>query len=96
MSATTDQAVIGTHGSLGNLIRSMSTSSGSVIVPTIWASSIIDRARNLAAVLRAGAAIIPMDANTVQIGRLIGDLTAAFRAKGSTITASDPIFDNIS
>ncbi|MGH3934872.1 MAG: phage major capsid protein [Pseudonocardiaceae bacterium] len=95
MSATAENAVIGTHGSLGNLIRSMSTTSGSVIVPTIWASSIIDRARNLAAVLRAGAAIVPMDANTVQIGRLIGDPTAAFRAEGSTITASDPTFDNV-
>lgn len=93
--AQADQAVIGQHGSLGNLVRSMTTTTGSAVVPTVWAGQIIDRARNLAAVLRAGAEIVPMDAKTVQIGRLTGDPTAAFRAEGSTISASDPTFDNV-
>lgn len=90
-----EAAVIGQHGSLGHLVRAMSTSSGSAIVPTVWLGDIIDRARNLSAVLRAGAEIVPMDAKTVQIGRLTGDPTASFRAEGSTITASDPTFDNV-
>jgi HK97 family phage major capsid protein len=38
---------------------------------------------------------VPMDAKTIQIGRLIADPTAAFRAEGSPITASDPTFDNV-
>jgi HK97 family phage major capsid protein len=92
---TAEQAVVGMHGSLGNLIRSMSTSSGSAVVPTVWATDIIDRARHLAAVTRAGAQTVPMDAKTVQIGRLTTDPTAAFRAEGSTVTASDPVFDNV-
>jgi HK97 family phage major capsid protein len=50
--AKTEESIVGYHGSLGNMIRSMSTSSGSAIVPTIWASDVIDRARNFAAVLR--------------------------------------------
>jgi HK97 family phage major capsid protein len=89
-----EQAVIGQHGSLGNQLRAMTTTSGSAVVPTVWASEIIDRARNKAAVLQAGAQVIPMDAKTVQIGRLTTDPTAAFRTEGSTVTASDPVFDN--
>lgn len=90
-----EQAVIGQHGSFGMLVRSMSTTSGSAVVPTLWASDIIDRARNVAAVMKAGATVVPMDSKVLQIGRLTADPTAAFRAEGSTITASDPTFDNV-
>jgi HK97 family phage major capsid protein len=90
-----ESAVIGQHGSFGQMVRSMSTTSGSALVPTIWASDVIDRARNFAAVLKAGASVVPMDAKIVQIGRLTADPTAAFRTEGSTITASDPTFDNV-
>jgi HK97 family phage major capsid protein len=94
-AASTEQYVIGQHGDLGQLVRAMSTSSGSAIVPTVWAADVIDRARNLSAVTQAGAQLVPMDAKTVQIGRLTGDPTAAFRAEGSTITASDVTLDNV-
>jgi HK97 family phage major capsid protein len=90
-----DQAVIGQHGSLGHLLRSMTTSSGSAIVPQVWAGDVIDKARNLSATLRAGAEIVPMDAKTVNIGRLITDPVASFRTEGSTVTASDPVFDAV-
>jgi HK97 family phage major capsid protein len=93
--STAEQAVIGQHGSFGNLLRAMTTTSGSAVVPTVWASDIIDRARNLAAVTQAGAQIVPMDAKIVQIGRLTTDPTSAFRTEGSTVTASDPVFDNV-
>jgi HK97 family phage major capsid protein len=90
-----EESVIGHHGSFGNLVRAMTTSSGSAVVPTVWASSIIDRARNLSQVLSAGAQLVPMEANQVKIGRLTVDPTAAFRNEGSTVTASDPTFDNV-
>lgn len=93
--AGSDAAVIGQHGSLGQLVRAMSTTSGSAIVPSVWAGDLIDRARNASAVMQAGAEVVPMDAKVVQIGRLTGDPTAAFRAEGSTVTASDPTFDNV-
>jgi HK97 family phage major capsid protein len=89
-----EQAVIGQHGDFGTLVRSMSTTTGAAIVPTVWSADIIDRARNFAAVMQAGAEIVPMDAKIVQIGRLTGDPTAGFRAEGSPVTASDPTFDN--
>lgn len=91
-----EQAIIGQHGGIGQQVRALATTGGGqAVVPTEWAGQIIDRARNLAAVLRAGAEIVPMDAKTVQIGRLTGDPTAAFRTEGSAITASDPTFDNV-
>jgi HK97 family phage major capsid protein len=36
-----------------------------------------------------------MDAKTMLIGRLTTDPTAAFRTEGNTVTASDPVFDNV-
>jgi HK97 family phage major capsid protein len=93
--AKQEETMVGHHGSFGNLVRSMTTTSGSAVVPQVWASSIIDRARNLAQVLVAGAQIVPMDAKQVNIGRLTTDPTAAFRTEGSTVTASDPVFDNV-
>jgi HK97 family phage major capsid protein len=90
-----ENAVINHHGSFGNLIRAMTTTSGSAVVPTVWASDIIDRARNASRVIQAGAQVVPMDAHDVKIGRLTTDPTAAFRNEGSTITASDPVFDNV-
>lgn len=90
-----DENVIGQHGSLGQLVRALTTSSGSAIVPTVWAADLIDLARAKAAVMAAGARLIPMDAKRVEIGRLTGDPTASFRTEGSTITPSDPTFDNV-
>jgi HK97 family phage major capsid protein len=94
-AAERDRHIVGMHGGLGSLVRSMSTTSGSAVVPQVWASDVIDRARNLAAVMKAGAQLVPMDAKTVQIGRLTADPTSGFRAEGSSITASDPTFDNV-
>lgn len=90
-----EAAVIGQHGSLGNLVRAMSTTSGSAIVPTTWSANLIDLARSKCAVIQAGASLIPMDAKVVQVGRLTGDPTAAFRDENSPVTASDPTFDNV-
>jgi HK97 family phage major capsid protein len=90
-----DNAIIGQYGDLGMQMRALTTSTGSAIVPTVWASEVIDRARNYAAVMKAGAQTVPMDAKIVQIGRLTADPAAGFRTEGSTITASDPTFDNV-
>ena len=90
-----DNAIIGQHGDLGQQMRALTTSTGSAIVPTVWAADIIDRARNYAAVYKAGAQPVVMDAKIVQIGRLVSDPAAGFRTEGSTITASDPTFDNV-
>lgn len=93
--ATADAAVIGTHGSFGQLLRAISTTGASAVVPTQWSGEIIDLARARSATIQAGASVIPMDAKTVQIGRLSGDPTVGFRAENSAITPSDPTFDNV-
>lgn len=94
-NAAVDQAVISAHGGLAHLIRALSTTGASAVIPTAWAGDIIDRARNYAAVLDAGAQIVPMNTKTLQIGRLTGDPTARFRTEGSAITPADPTFDNV-
>ncbi|MDP9692703.1 UNVERIFIED_ORG: HK97 family phage major capsid protein [Arthrobacter globiformis] len=93
--APNDGAAEAQYGNLGEMVRALSVSGGSAIVPTIWSGQLIDLARNKSAVLQAGATLVPMDAGTVKIGRLTGDPTAAFRAEGSAITPSDPTFDNV-
>ena len=83
------------HSGLGSFTRALSTGgTGSALVPAVWTGDVIDRARNLAAVTRAGAELVPMDARVVEIGRLTADPTAAFRTEGSPITPSDPTFDS--
>lgn len=90
-----DAQVVAQFGDMGQFVRSLTTSGTAAVVPTVWFADIIDRARNESRVFQAGASIVPMDAKTVQIGRLTGDPTAAFRTEGSLITASDPTFDNV-
>jgi HK97 family phage major capsid protein len=90
-----DHAIVSTHGNIGQMVRSMTTTTGVAIVPTIWSSDIIDRARNYAAVFNAGAQVVPMDRKVLQLGRLTVDPVASFRAEGSTITATDPTLDNV-
>jgi HK97 family phage major capsid protein len=90
-----EQAAIATHGNLCNQLRAISLTGGQAVVPQVWASQLIDLARNKSAVLQAGAQIVPMEASVVKIGRLTGDPTAAFRVENSLITPSDPTLDNV-
>lgn len=92
---SSDQGIVGHYGTFGNMLRSLTTTGTSAIVPTIFAGDFIDRVRNKAQVIAAGAQVIPMDAKTVNIGRLTGDPTVAFRAEGGQIATGDPTFDNV-
>jgi HK97 family phage major capsid protein len=90
-----DRAIVGQHGDFGHMVRAMTTSGASAIVPTIWSSSIIDKARNASVMYQAGAQMVPMDAKTVQIGRLTGDPAPAFKTEGSPVTPGDMTFDYV-
>jgi HK97 family phage major capsid protein len=90
-----DRIIVGTHGSLAQQIRALSTSSASAVVPTQWSFPIIDKARNASVAYQAGAVSVPMPSKVVQVGRLTTDPTATFKAEGSAITVSDPAFDFI-
>jgi HK97 family phage major capsid protein len=90
-----DEGVMGHYGTFGQMLRALTTTGTSAIVPTLWAGDFIDRVRNKAQVIAAGASVIPMDAKTINIGRLTGDPSVAFRSEAGTITSSDPTFDNV-
>jgi HK97 family phage major capsid protein len=95
-TAERDAHIVGTHGDFAGMLRSISTTSGaSAIVPTVWANSIIDKARNQAVMFRAGATLVPMGGKVEQIGRLTQDPSPAFRAEGNAFPATDPALDYI-
>jgi HK97 family phage major capsid protein len=78
-----------TEGSLGG---------GGYLVPSPLSSQIIDRVRNAAVTVRAGARTIPMDSSTLSIARVAasnGDPTAAWHAENAAITASDMAFEQV-
>lgn len=89
------EMTIAQFGNIAQMVRSLTTTGASAVVPTLWSSQLIDLARAESRVIQAGATVIPMPAKTVNIGRLTGDPTAAFRLEGTAIAASDPTFDNV-
>lgn len=70
-------------------------SGGGYLVPVDLSTSIIDRARNMGAVYRAGAQTVPMLTEYLNIARLVADPVAAFRAEGTAIPATDAAFDSV-
>lgn len=68
---------------------------GGYLVPSPLSASVIDRARNVAQVVRAGAVTIPMLAQTLAIARVTGDPTAAWHAEAAAIAGSDLTFDRV-
>ncbi|MBW3578529.1 MAG: phage major capsid protein [Actinobacteria bacterium] len=68
---------------------------GGYTVPTVLSAELIDRARNVAAVFRAGARTVPMDSLTVNIARVAGDPTASWKAENAVITDSDMTFEQV-
>jgi HK97 family phage major capsid protein len=85
-----------TTSGIAQMVRNISTSGASAIVPTLWSASIIDKARNASQVLNAGAQLVPMDSKQLNLGRLTTDPTTAWLAEGGTRTESDPAFDLVS
>ena len=73
----------------------MTTSGASAIVPTVRSADVIDKARNASVVYQAGAVSVPMDAKTVQIGRLTQDPAPAFKTEGSPVTPGDLTYDYV-
>lgn len=76
--------------------RAMSTTGASALVPTAQAAWLIDRARNKARVLEAGARTVKMDAHDVKVPRLTGSTAPAWRSEGSSIATGDLTLDYVS
>ena len=75
-----------TEGTLG---------SGGYLLPSPLSASIIDRARNASAVIRAGAITVPMDGASLAMARVTADPTCAWHTENAAITASEPTFDRV-
>lgn len=68
---------------------------GGYMVPEILSANIIDKARNQARVIQAGAGIVPMTSNKLTIAKVTGDPTASWKAENAHGTFSDMTFDAI-
>lgn len=62
---------------------------GGYAVPTVLSASIIELARNQARVLQAGATVVPMSTQTVNLAKWAGDPAVAWHSENALITASD-------
>lgn len=72
-----------------------SLASGGAMVPTPLSVGIIDAARNVGAVFRAGARTIPMDSSTLKMARVSGDPTPAWHSESQVITPTDAVFQQV-
>lgn len=68
---------------------------GGYMVPTPLSSEVIDRARNAAVVIQAGARTIPMESQTLRIARVTGDPLVGWRPENAAIPAGDMSFDSV-
>jgi HK97 family phage major capsid protein len=71
-----------------------STSGGFLLNPAL-SSIIIDRARNMSSVFRAGATFIPMEDRELHIAKVTSDPTAYWTGEGATIQTSEAAFGQI-
>ena len=76
-----------TEGTLG---------SGGYLLPSPLSSQIIDRVRNAAVVVRAGAITVPMSESSLAMARVTADPSCAWHTENAEITASEPTFDRVS
>jgi HK97 family phage major capsid protein len=76
-------------------MASSPASAGGVLIPTVLSARIIDMARNMAAVLRAGAVTVPMTSNNLKMARQTQDVTAGWYSEAAAIDESDAAFDAV-
>lgn len=78
--------------------RVMSTSanpSAGFLVPNPLAANVIDLARSLSVIVRAGGVTIPMEASTLDIARVATDAAMEVKAENIAFTERDVVFDRV-
>jgi HK97 family phage major capsid protein len=70
-------------------------SAGGFTVPDIVASQFIDRMRNAMVVERAGAQMVPMTSDTLNIARLATGPTLVWHTENAAITAGDLVLERV-
>src|SRR5690606_4070704 len=68
---------------------------GGHLVPTPTAAQLIDRARNTARVMQAGASVVPMSTQTLKIPRLTGSSAPAWRNENAAVAEGDLTLDAV-
>lgn len=68
---------------------------GGYLLASPLAAYIIDRARNMAVLMRAGALTVPMDTSTLAIARVTGDVQTAWMQENAAQTSTDAGFDRV-
>src|SRR5690606_22391308 len=68
---------------------------GGHLVPTPTAAQLIDRARNTARVMQAGASVVPMSTQTLKIPRLTGSSAPAWRNENAPVAEGDLTLDAV-
>lgn len=68
---------------------------GGYLVPDELSAQVIDLMRSTTPIFQAGARVVPMTASTLDIARITGDPTAAWKAEAAAITASDVTLDRV-
>ncbi|MFI8510481.1 phage major capsid protein [Streptomyces sp. NPDC085460] len=79
-------------------LRAMSegtATAGGHLVPTPTAAQLIDRARNTARVMQAGATVVPMTAQTLKVPRLTGSSAPAWRNENAAVAEGDLTLDSV-
>ncbi|MFY9579820.1 MAG: phage major capsid protein [Gaiellaceae bacterium] len=69
--------------------------SGGFLTPEILGSTLIDRIRNAMKVQAAGLTVVPMNFDTLYLGRLDSNSGVSWKTEGSPITASDLTFSRV-
>lgn len=68
---------------------------GGFLTPEPLANSVIDRIRNQARVIEAGAQTVPMESDQLSIPRLATGVTAGWRNENAAVAESDPVFERV-
>jgi HK97 family phage major capsid protein len=65
------------------------------MVPEFLASKVIDRVRNKAQVIAAGALTIPMDSDTLNVARLATGSAAEWKLENAAVSESDQTYERV-
>lgn len=58
-------------------------------IPEPLAARLIDKARNMSVLLKAGAVTVPMPSRTLRFAKVLGDVTPAWKAEGAAASVTD-------
>jgi HK97 family phage major capsid protein len=76
-------------------ISSSPLTAGGHMVPTPVAVNVIDRVRNAARVVQAGATVVPMTSGTLKYPRLVTEGTPSWRNEAAAISDTAMVFDSV-